>query len=75
LALTKGAGSGACAGGDTTDGDEVQIQPMGPGRAPKRRKISQAELSVLAKGGKLKDDEVYVGRGGRGARLCPWPRA
>ena len=41
------------------------VEPRG---APRRRKITQAEFSSLARGGKLQDHEVYVGRGGRG---CP----
>ena len=51
-------------------GDLVRhAEPRGP---PKRRKITQAELDTLAKGGKLEDDVLYVGRGGRGVPPSKW---
>ena len=45
------------------------VEPRG---APRRRKITQAEFSSLARGGKLQDHEVYVGRGGRGVPPSKW---
>ena len=43
-----------------------------PRGAPRRRKITQAEPGSLARGGKLEDYEVYVGRGGRGVPSSRW---
>ena len=40
-----------------------ELPPRGP---PRRRRITQDELSLLTNGDTLKDYEVYVGRGGRG---------
>ena len=48
---------------------EVDLEARGP---PKRRKITQAELDTLASGHSLKDNEIYVGRGGRGVPPSRW---
>ena len=74
-ALTKGV-CGGDAGEDSAatpdpggqpredDGGVTDVVPRG---APSRRRITQAELDTLANGNKLKDDVMYVGRGGRGS--------
>ena len=61
-ALTKGAVGGSCA-------DNSIIVVEGPprisaGKLPRCRRITQAEVLMLPKGGKLGHDEMYVGRGG-----------
>ena len=48
---------------------ETMVVPeldFGSRGAPKRRKITQSELDTLASGNRLRDNEIYVGRGGRG---------
>ena len=54
---------------DGSDGRHTHTEPRG---APRRRRISQEELLLLAGGGRLKDYEVYVGRGGRGLPPSRW---
>ena len=62
----------------TTPDPEGHIQGEVAGRhaslreAPRRRKVTQAELDALAKGGKLEDGVLYVGRGGRGVPPSKW---
>ena len=58
----------------TSAGGELQCGPAPPltPEAPARRKVTPAELALLASGQQLGGNTVYVGRGGRGAPASKW---
>ena len=43
-----------------------------PPKHPQRRKIRDFEFKQLAGGGQLQENEIYIGRGGRGVQRSKW---